>query len=89
MIPEIRSTGIRSCFMLPNSREKQKLLKSLGDRMEATFDQAMDLLYRRLDKLMLVYKKSYPDFYTEYQNARIIGGWGKNEEEGDGEKTEG
>jgi|GEM_PF-1475032 len=97
MLDEQHSAVELFITMLPNSREKQKLLKSLGDRMEATFDQAMDLLYRRLDKLMLIYKKSYPDFYTEYMNARIIGGWGKNgeeekdegEEDEGGEKTEG
>jgi len=46
-------------------------------------------LYLRnvLTKMMLNYKISQLDFYIEYMNARIIGGWDKTEEEG--EKTEG
>jgi hypothetical protein len=65
-------------------REVRKADKSTKEEMKAVYDECDTLLDERLDKMMLIYKKSYPDFFIEYTNARIIGGWHrKNDDEGD------
>jgi len=86
-ITECHSAIILFKSMLPNSREKQKVLKTVTGQLDDEIDSCMVILEERIDKMMLNYKISQLDFYTEYMNARIIGGWDKNEEEG--EKTKG
>jgi len=86
-ITEGHSAIILFKSMLPNSREKQKVLKTVTGQLDDEIDSCMVILEERIDKMMLNYKISQLDFYTEYMNARIIGGWDKNEEEG--EKTKG
>jgi len=87
MITECHSAIILFKSMLPNSREKQKVLKTVTGQLDDEIDSCMVILEERIDKMMLNYKISQLDFYIEYMNARIIGGWDKTEEEG--EKTEG
>ncbi|MCK9617496.1 MAG: hypothetical protein M0R21_06625 [Lentimicrobiaceae bacterium] len=65
-------------------REVRKADKSIRKEMLVLYDECDTLLDERLDKMMLIYKESHPDFYLEYSNARVIGGWHKkNEEVGD------
>jgi len=66
--------------MLPKSREKQKVLKTVTEQLKNEIDDCVVTLEERIDKMMLNYKMPQPDFYTEYTNARIIGGWEKKEE---------
>jgi hypothetical protein len=48
-----------------------------------------EILKNRLDKLMLLFKDTHHDFYTEYFNARYIGGWHKkNDGEVEGSEEE-
>ena len=39
-----------------------------------------DILKLRLDKMMLLFKDTNPDFYNEYFNARYIGGWSRKDD---------
>ncbi len=81
MITECYSAIMLFKAMLPNSREKQKVLKTVTWQLKNEIDDCVVTLEERIDKMMLNYKMPQPDFYTEYTNARIIGGWEKKEED--------
>ena len=66
-------------------RRKSKTNK---ENMEKAFKRILDLLKDELDKLMLNYKVKYPDFYTQYSNARVIGGWKKKKDDEDEDTPE-
>ncbi len=66
-------------------RRKRKTNK---ENMEKAFKRILDLLKDELDKLMLNYKVKYPDFYTQYSNARVIGGWKKKKDDEDEDTPE-
>ena len=80
MISECYSAIMLFKAMLPKSREKQKVLKTVTEQLKNEIDDCVVTLEERIDKMMLNYKMPQPDFYTEYTNARIIGGWEKKEE---------
>jgi len=80
MITECYSAIMLFKAMLPNSREKQKVLKTVTWQLKNEIDDCVITLEERIDKMMLNYKMPQPDFYNEYTNARIIGGWEKKEE---------
>ena len=80
MILECYSAIMLFKAMLPKSREKQKVLKTVTEQLKNEIDDCVVTLEERIDKMMLNYKMPQPDFYTEYTNARIIGGWEKKEE---------
>ena len=46
--------------------------KSATERLPVLFRKASSLLTRRLDRLMVRFKKSNPEFYGEYRAARTI-----------------
>lgn len=80
MITECYSAIMLFKVMLPKSREKQKVLKTVTEQLKNEIDDCVVTFEERIDKMMLNYKMPQPDFYTEYTNARIIGGWEKKEE---------
>ncbi len=57
--------------------------KSTKEEMLQVFADCDKLLVEQLDKMMLPFENSQPEFYIEYTNARVIGGWsrGKKKEE--------
>jgi len=67
--------------LIPAPREARTADKSIKEEMKILFKECDTLLNVRLDNMMLVYRKSYPDFYLEYTNARQIGGWSKGKGE--------
>jgi len=80
MITECYSAIMLFKVMLPKSREKQKVLKTVTEQLKNEIDDCVVTFEEHIDKMMLNYKMPQPDFYTEYTNARIIGGWEKKEE---------
>lgn len=62
-------------------RETRKSSKTSKKEMIILIDECDRILNEVIDKLMLTYKESHPDFYLEYFNARIIGGWRKKKDE--------
>jgi len=70
-------------------REVRKSDKSTKEEMVAVYDECDTLLDERMDKMMQIYKESYPDFFLEYSNARVIGGWSRNKDKGEGEQPKG
>ena len=66
--------------LLNAPREVRTADKSIKEEMQVLFDECDTLLNERLDGMMLAYKKTNPDFYTEYINARYIGGWSKKKD---------
>jgi len=87
MLDEHREASELFVAMLPQSREKQKLLKTSSEKLEADINNAiLTIIEARLDKMMLIYKNTNPDFYNQYVNARKIGGWSRPKGNGEGEK---
>lgn len=86
--------------LISGPRSAIRETKSLNKEMDKIFHDCDIVLDEQLDKLMLVYQKDHADFYTEFTNARLIGGWsrvkkgkkgknGKNGKNGEDEKGEG
>ena len=72
--------GFKDLISAPREvRKESKTAKSVMLKWIAACDE---LLNEKMDKLMLNYKVSHPDFYLQYTNARVIGGWSrkKNDE---------
>ena len=69
-------------------REVRKSDKSIKEEMVAIYDECDILLDERLDRMMQIYQESYPDFFLEYSNARVIGGWHKKKDEDGDDKPE-
>ncbi len=63
--------------LLSAPRSSIKGDKSINEEMEMLYHDCDVLLNDQLDKLMLTFQSSQPDFCTEYNNAREIGGWRK------------
>ena len=72
--------------LLDKPQGVRRMSKSNKENMIAVFAEIMNLLNEQLDKLMLKYKTTNPEFYLEYKNARVIGGWKKKKD--DGENTD-
>jgi hypothetical protein len=62
-------------------RETLKSSKSSREEMFLLVDECDRILEEIIDKLMITYKAANADFYLEYTNARIIGGWKKKKED--------
>ncbi|NVN94943.1 MAG: hypothetical protein HXX18_06630 [Bacteroidetes bacterium] len=62
-------------------RDTRKSSKSSKEEMMVLHDECDRILEEVIDKLMLTYNASQPDFYLEYFNARVIGGWKKKKDE--------
>lgn len=62
--------------------------KGAGQAMDAAFDRADGVLNNGIDKLMLKYEDTNPDFFRDYRNARMIidrpGGHGNGNGNGNG-----
>jgi len=76
---KITATAYNQLINAP--REAIKAGKSTHEEVESLYDECDLALDERLDMMMLIYKKSHPDFFTEYTNARHIGGWSKGKED--------
>ncbi|MDP3150488.1 MAG: hypothetical protein Q8N83_15300 [Ignavibacteria bacterium] len=73
-------------FSNATANNKTSFTGKVGARVSLTelFDNADEVLKVDLDNLMLRMKKNYPDFYIEYQAARVtkdLGGKHKSDEE--------
>jgi hypothetical protein len=71
--------------LLSAPRSVIKSDKSTNEELEKLFRECDVLLNDQIDKMMLTFENSQADFYTEYTNARAIGGWGKGKKEMKGE----
>jgi hypothetical protein len=72
---------------LPTHRVSVSERKAANDRMKDTFTKTDQLMDDQLDRLMVRYKKTSPDLYAAYTNARRIVNYGiRHEKE---EKPEG
>ncbi|MEI6061202.1 MAG: hypothetical protein WCR72_10865 [Bacteroidota bacterium] len=60
--------------------------KSAKEEMLQVFDDCDKLLTERLDRMMMPFENTQPEFYIEYSNARVIGGWSRGKKKEDGEK---
>ncbi len=79
-------TGKVTAFKAAAANKQTSFSGKMGARVSLTelFDDADEVLKIDLDNLMLRMRKSYPDFYNEYQAARVtkdLGG--KHKDEGD------
>lgn len=70
-------TGLKTKFsefkaasVLPRNAVVEK--STATSNLEALFNKADDILLNHIDLLMLQFKKSAPNFYNDYNNARII-----------------
>lgn len=61
--------------------------KSAKEDMLKFIASGDDVLKTRLDKMILLFKDSHPEFYNEFFNARYIGGWSRKDN-GDVEGSE-
>jgi hypothetical protein len=59
-------------FLIGKPRAIRNKVFAAKDQMEELFDEANGLLRFKLDPLMLRYKTSDPEFYNEYNRARVI-----------------
>ena len=66
--------------MIAVPREALKADKSSKEELILIYDDCDLLLDKRMDKMMLIYQKSESDYFKEYTNARIIGGWHKKKD---------
>ena len=55
--------------------------KSYREEIDVLFAKGDKLLDENIDRQMLAFKPMNPDFYTEYSNARVIGGWSKGKKD--------
>jgi hypothetical protein len=60
--------------------ETRKSSKSSKEEMKLLVEECDRILEEVIDNLMLTYKTDQPDFYLEYTNARVIGGWKKKKD---------
>ena len=67
--------------LLSAPRSSIKSDKSTNEELEKLFRDCDTLLNEQLDKMMITFQNSHADFYTEYTNAREIGGWGRGKKE--------
>lgn len=56
----------------PKPQAARVSAKSAGQAQDLAFDKADGLLNNGLDKLMLQFEETHPDFYRDYTNARVI-----------------
>jgi hypothetical protein len=61
---------------LPSKRISASERKAANEKLKDLFLQVDDLLKNQLDRLMVPFRKSQPDFYASYQNARRIVNYG-------------
>ncbi len=55
---------------VPRSLQSSKYAKLQS--IDELFDKANDLFKNKLDKLMLIYRESHPEFFSAYHSARVI-----------------
>jgi hypothetical protein len=85
----LKQTATAFDKLISAPREVRKSDKSIKEEMVAIYDECDILLDERMDKMMQIYQESYPDFFLEYSNARVIGGWSrKKDEDGDAKPEE-
>jgi len=58
--------------LAPQPRNAIGSAKGAGQASDAAFDRADGILNNGIDKLMLKYEDTNPDFFRDYTNARII-----------------
>ncbi len=58
--------------LLPQPRVDISSTKGVGQALDAALDRIEGILNNGLDRLMLQFEDSAPDFYRAYTNARII-----------------
>ena len=80
---KLLNTAINEYYEIINApRHTRQLSKASREEIIILFDECDRILNEIIDKLMLTYKASQPDFYLEYNNARVIGGWKKKKDDG-------
>ncbi len=62
--------------------------KAANESLDDLFGKADDILQNVIDKLMVPYKTSKPDFYSAYKSARKIVNYGTRHEKEDAKKVE-
>jgi hypothetical protein len=65
---------------LPTGRISVSERKAANEKLRDLFVQVDALLKKQLDRLMIRYRKSHPDFYSLYQNTRRIVNYGTRHE---------
>lgn len=62
--------GFASVIVAPRQRIVSR--SEATKRLDALLREQMNLLKHKLDKMMLMFRSSHPNFYQSYKNARII-----------------
>jgi len=73
--------------LMPKKRTAVGAIATATDNLTGLFRETNSFLKTKLDKIMIVFHATHPDFYKQYQSARIIvdrGHGGEHEKEGDG-----
>jgi hypothetical protein len=81
IIKELTDAVAEFFKLMDVSRNVRQKTKSSKEEMKALYDECDRILNDIIDKMMLTYKATNSDFYLEYTNARIIGGWSKKDNE--------
>jgi hypothetical protein len=70
--------------MIPKKRAATGVSKAATRNLEEVFAETNDFLRNKMDHIMLAFRSVYPDFYMQYQSARMIidlGHGGEHEKE--------
>lgn len=65
---------------VPEPRAAVTVRMAAGDKLTGLVAQADDLLKNQMDRLVEPYRRTAPDFYNAYQNARYIVNYGTRHE---------
>jgi hypothetical protein len=88
-ISELEEQIVQVEKYLPAKRVSVAEGKAANDKLKELFQKADRLLKKRLDKMMVRYETTGPDFYKSYLNARIIVDYGiRHEKKEEGEPGE-
>ena len=72
VITDLQTAITAYSTMISKPRTTRSLTKNATENLAVLFKQFDDLLTKRLDLDIEVFKTSKPDFYSQYQTARII-----------------
>jgi hypothetical protein len=81
IIKELTDAVVEFFKLMDVSRNVRQKSKSSKEEMKALYDECDRILNNIIDKMMLTYKSSHADFFLEYTNSRVIGGWSRKDDD--------
>jgi hypothetical protein len=71
-IQEIENAGLKASDNITRMRFSRNRIKAASENLRKIFRETDDFIYNKLDKEILDFKEDAPDFYYQFNAARIM-----------------